>query len=62
MTAIQENRVDLSAEADVAIVKILFLLLQHIRQFVYLLLQHDYFLAKVGIVVPSHVAHTARVH
>ena len=62
MTAIQEHSIDLSAETDVAVVKIFLLLLKHVGKLIDLLLKHYYFLSQVCIVVAAHVTHATRVH
>ena len=61
MTAVQEDSIDLSAEADIAVVKRLLLLLKEVCEFVNLFLEHDNFLAQKGIVLPLDLCLTSAV-
>ena len=61
MTAVEKDSVDLSTEANIAVIKRLLFLLQQVRQFIHLLLQHDYFFAQEGIIFPLHFRLTPTV-
>ena len=62
MAAVQEHRVDLAAEADVAIVERLLLLLKQIGKFFHLALQQDDLLAQKRVVFPLNLCMAATVH
>ena len=62
MAAVQEHRVDLATETDVAIVERFLFLFQQVSQLIDLLLKHDYFLSQEGIVLPLHLRLAAAVY
>ena len=61
MRTVEEYRVNLPGEADVAVVECLLFLLQQAAELFHLLLKHDYFLAEESVVFPPNVHIAAAV-